>query len=90
MLISTSAFLFFVPEAQRNLAGGEAKRNHRKSPPKSWRPGRDAGQKMLVRRSCQSANLHYTSSLRFHRRLISVALPARKLINQIFLLISSQ
>lgn len=76
MLIDTLNFAFFVPEAQRNLAGGGAKRNHRK-PFRSSRPGRDAGQEMLVWRSCRSANLFHPTYLRLHRRLISVALPAR-------------
>src|SRR5215475_15715839 len=33
----------FAPEAQRKLAGGGAKRNHRSRTKPIWRPGWDAG-----------------------------------------------
>lgn len=65
MLIDMLNCAFFVPEAHRSLAGGEAQRNHRKPPFGSSRPGRDTGQEMLVWRSYRSANLFHTSSCGF-------------------------
>jgi len=78
----------FAPEAQRKLAGGGAKRNHRKRRNKSKRPGRAPDKDWLlllalVRRPCRDAKSVMSNSggyASLHHRLISVVPPGRKCI----------
>jgi len=78
----------FAPEAQRILAGGGAKRNHRKRRNRSPRPGRAPDQDWLllgapVRRPCRDAKSVMSKSGGYallHHRLISGVPPGRKCI----------